>query len=110
MPFPGDSFDRAFGAGVAYFWAEPVKALAEIRRVLRPGGISILATMPPDASETKEFARSEFGFRVYDADTLIELHQAAGFSRVVVEPYEETEGRPDGSKGELRANFTIAEA
>ncbi|MET0429330.1 MAG: class I SAM-dependent methyltransferase [Microvirga sp.] len=110
MPFPDSSFDRAFGAGVVYFWAEPVKALAEIRRVLRSGGKSILASMLPRAAETKEFARPEFGFRVYDGDALIALHQAAGFSRVVVETYEETENRSDGSTGVLRVLFTIAEA
>ena len=110
MPFPDNSFDRAFGAGVVYFWAEPVEALAEIRRVLRSGGRSILASMPPGAAETKEFARPDFGFRVYDGDTLMALHQAAGFSRVVVETYEEPENRSDGSTSVLRVFFTIAEA
>jgi SAM-dependent methyltransferase len=110
MPYPDGGFDRAFGAGVAYFWAEPDKALAEIRRVLRPGGISILATMPPDAPVTKDFARPEFGFRIYDASTLTELHRAAGFSRVVVESYEEIGNLPDGGSGVLRANFSVAEA
>jgi ubiquinone/menaquinone biosynthesis C-methylase UbiE len=110
MPFPDNSFDRAFGAGVVYFWAEPVETLAEIRRVLRSGGRSLLASMPPEVAETEEFARSDFGFHVYDGDTLMALHQAAGFRRVAVETYEEPKNRSDGSTGVLRVFFTIAES
>jgi len=39
LPFPDGSFDVAFANTVLQHLREPVRALAELRRVLRPGGI-----------------------------------------------------------------------
>ena len=46
LPFPDRSFDAAFANGVLMHLAEPVRALAELRRVLRPGGVA--AVRDPD--------------------------------------------------------------
>lgn len=40
LPFPDRCFDAAFVNGVVMHLAEPVRALAELRRVLRHGGIA----------------------------------------------------------------------
>ncbi len=40
LPFPDGSFDAAFVNTVLQHLREPVRALAELRRVLRPGGIA----------------------------------------------------------------------
>lgn len=40
LPFPDASFDAAFAHAVLMHLREPVRALAEVRRVLRPGGIA----------------------------------------------------------------------
>ncbi len=40
LPFPDGSFDTAFANTVLQHLREPVRALAELRRVLRPGGIA----------------------------------------------------------------------
>jgi len=40
LPFPDGSFDAAFSNRVLQQLREPVRALAELRRVLRPGGIA----------------------------------------------------------------------
>jgi SAM-dependent methyltransferase len=42
LPFPDRCFDAAFANGVVMHLAEPVRALAELRRVLRPGGIAAI--------------------------------------------------------------------
>lgn len=39
LPFPNNSFDAVFAHAVLWHLREPVRALAEMRRVLRPGGI-----------------------------------------------------------------------
>ena len=39
LPFADGSFDAAFGHGVLMHLADPLRALAQLRRVLRPGGI-----------------------------------------------------------------------
>jgi SAM-dependent methyltransferase len=40
LPFPDASFDAVFANGVLMHLGEPLRALAELRRVLRPGGIA----------------------------------------------------------------------
>jgi SAM-dependent methyltransferase len=42
VPFPNGSFDVAFANGVLMHLREPARALAELRRVLRPGGIAAI--------------------------------------------------------------------
>ena len=48
LPFADDSFDLVLGLGFIAYFADPAPALAEIRRVLRPGGTVILQTTKPD--------------------------------------------------------------
>jgi ubiquinone/menaquinone biosynthesis C-methylase UbiE len=39
LPFPGDAFDAAIMALVIFFVPDPAKGVAEMARVVRPGGI-----------------------------------------------------------------------
>ncbi len=41
LPFPDDSFDVVYGHGVLQYSANPVRVVAECRRVLTPGGAAI---------------------------------------------------------------------
>jgi SAM-dependent methyltransferase len=48
----GDArFDAVFGLHVVYFWSAPARDLAEIRRVLRPGGRLVLGFCPTEHAE-----------------------------------------------------------
>lgn len=45
LPFPSASFDRILATNVAYFWKDDQAILAELARVVRPGGrISVYVT------------------------------------------------------------------
>lgn len=97
MPFGDATFDRVVSINCVYFWPDPGKAFAEIRRVLMPGGISLSATMTPETAANSTVAKPHHGFRIYDDATLDRLHRAAGFSDLSIETYDEIAKRLDGT-------------
>eukprot|EP01044_Picomonas_judraskeda_P002169 COSAG03_NODE_149_length_11568_cov_8.811492_1_plen_884_part_00 len=46
LPFPDQVFDKAYCIGALHFWPDLPAALAELRRVLDPQGILVLALQP----------------------------------------------------------------
>ena len=71
LPFPDSSFDAVFTSAVLEHLVDPVKALQEIRRVLKLGGlVGVVSTdwseplvSPPDESVRQFFELFEKGFR-----------------------------------------------
>jgi ubiquinone/menaquinone biosynthesis C-methylase UbiE len=51
MPFDGDSFDAIVCMAAFKNFAEPVRALNEMHRVLKPGGKAIIIDLRPDVSD-----------------------------------------------------------
>lgn len=98
IPCDDAAFDCAFAVNVIYFWPDAVKALTEMRRVLRPGGLSIVAAATHMPNEVPPpFARAEFGFHRRDRDTLVALHRQAGFADVLVDDVDEVVQMPNGT-------------
>jgi ubiquinone/menaquinone biosynthesis C-methylase UbiE len=50
MPFPGDAFDFIYCSAAFKNFSEPVKALDEMHRVLRPGGEAVVTDLRKDVS------------------------------------------------------------
>lgn len=46
LPFEDAQFDKAFSIHTLYFWPDPARAVDEIGRVLKPGGLLALALSP----------------------------------------------------------------
>lgn len=75
--FPDASFDTVYGIHVVYFWSEPQRDLAEIRRVLRPGGRLLLGFFPAEPGRS--------GAARFSAERAERLVAEAGFVRARVE-------------------------
>ena len=92
LPLASQSVDKACSVNNVYFWRDPVAALSELARVLKPGGRLALCFEPP--SELKKWPGHRFGFRLYEACELRELMASTGFDNLAV-----SEGR--GRKPDL---------
>lgn len=108
LPTPEASFDRAFAINVVYFWPDPQRQLAEIRRVLKPDGFSVIAATSPATAAQVPVMRQEYGFHMRDGETLAALHRTAGFTHIEVSLFEDVVPRPDGGELSLKAYLVLA--
>jgi ubiquinone/menaquinone biosynthesis C-methylase UbiE len=100
LPFPDATFSCAAMTGVLGFLPDPVRAFAEIRRVLKSGGRFVALGADPELKGTPaapEPIASRLSF--YDSAQLEELGRQAGFEQVTVvrrdlEPYARDAGVP----------------
>ena len=89
LPFRAGAFDTAVSASAMHYWDAPDAALAEIRRVLRPGGRLLLLDWQRDpwpmrlADLGMRIARVPYA-RTYSRAEAVELLDGAGF-RIVGE-------------------------
>lgn len=68
IPFPKNTFDKIFTINTIYFWENPSQYMAEITRVLIPGGVFCLAFVEKDSM--KKFSFTNYGFQLYDLEKI----------------------------------------
>jgi SAM-dependent methyltransferase len=86
LPFADDTFTAAVMTGVLGFLHDPVAAISEIRRVLRPGARFGLLGSDPELRGTPAAPEPVASrLRFYDTDELEQLGRDAGFADVRVE-------------------------
>jgi SAM-dependent methyltransferase len=89
MPFGARSFDVVVLFESLYYLPWPRTFLAECARLLRPGGLVVIATVNPEWSG---FHPSPFAQRYFSAAELCELLSSAGFAVEVSGAFRETAG------------------
>jgi ubiquinone/menaquinone biosynthesis C-methylase UbiE len=54
LPYPDEHFDKVFAINVGQFWKDAVSTLRETARVLKPGGLAIVAIQPRQKGATED--------------------------------------------------------
>jgi ubiquinone/menaquinone biosynthesis C-methylase UbiE len=54
LPFADRSFDKAYSINSYQFWPHKTRALAELGRVVRPGGLVVVAVQPRSKGATND--------------------------------------------------------
>ncbi|SMD13188.1 class I SAM-dependent methyltransferase [Pedobacter nyackensis] len=77
LNFDDEFFDKIFTVNTLYFWADPLAYAAEIKRVLKHGGLFCLAIGTKEFMEKLPFTK--YRFKLYDASDAEQLFRSAGF-------------------------------
>jgi SAM-dependent methyltransferase len=122
LPFPAASFDAVFSHAVMNHLREPARALQEMRRVLKPGGIAALSANDPGAAvfspagsaiqrfyELLHRVQEENGGNRLPARDLRAALLAAGFARAEGYAASEGYGTPERTRT-LAAGFAAIAA
>jgi ubiquinone/menaquinone biosynthesis C-methylase UbiE len=83
IPFDNHSFDRICTINTVYFWRDPMIAISEVHRVLKSGGVVVIAFRPRE--EMSNLKISRYGFTLYDAIIISDTLYKAGFTNIKVE-------------------------
>ncbi|MFB6218453.1 MAG: methyltransferase domain-containing protein [Halobacteriaceae archaeon] len=102
LPYRDGAFDAVWSSGSIEYWPDPVAALRECRRVVRPGGPVLV--VGPDAPQSRVFrALADAIMLFYDEDEADRMFREAGFEDVTHRVLQAHPGSP-------RAIVTLAHA
>lgn len=93
LPLAGGSVDRACSVNALYFWPDLRGAVAELARVLRPGGALLLCFQTPEA--VRRWPGHRHGFHAHEVEAVAGAMRAAGLGLA-----EQRRGR-DAAVGEF---------
>jgi SAM-dependent methyltransferase len=77
LPWADEAFDAVISVNSLYYWSDLPKALGEIKRVLRPGGILVLGLRTKE--EMDRVGIDKYGYSSPSAREVSDALMAAGF-------------------------------
>jgi len=78
MSFANASFDKAYTINTVYFWNSLESVMAEIHRVMKPGGLFVNTIY---SNETLDrFSHTQFGYKQFTAEQIKNASEYAGFT------------------------------
>jgi ubiquinone/menaquinone biosynthesis C-methylase UbiE len=75
LPFADETFSKIFSINCFQFWQVPSKSLQELKRLLQPGGLIVIAVQPRNKGATDATSQ-----RV--GEKLVRLFDEAGFEQI----------------------------
>lgn len=80
LPLPDGAVDKACSVNNLYFWPDPAAGMAELARVLRPGGRLAICIEP--AEELRKWPGHRHSFRLFEEPEVRRLMEQAGFGGI----------------------------
>ena len=77
LPFADATFDCAYSVHTIYFWPDLHRGLAELGRVIKPGGKLVLGFS--GELELRQGGRVEYGFKAFSNQQITDAYRANGF-------------------------------
>ena len=87
LPFESSIFNKIFTVNTIYFWDNETDALNEIKRVIQPDGIFIIAFRPKH--QTEKYPFTKYGFNQFSKRDVENLLAGNGFS--IIDIFENQE-------------------
>ncbi|WP_142860279.1 methyltransferase domain-containing protein [Salinigranum halophilum] len=102
LPFKDDTFDVVWSSGSIEYWPNPVDALVEFRRVVKPGN-QVLVVGPDDPKSSVFQKLADAIMLFYDEEEAQRMFEAAGYVDIEHRVLQRRPGSP-------RAIVTVARA
>jgi len=83
LPWGDGAFDAVISVNSLYYWTDMIKAFAEIKRVLRPGGVLVLGLRAK--AQMDRVGIEKYGYRSPSSDEVADALIAAGFGSLCIE-------------------------